>query len=54
MLHIFGTQNTPTEFLYVCHYIDHRQGGLISLWLYKEKKTSYGIEKMYLLYIFPP
>jgi hypothetical protein len=29
--------------------------GLIKLWLYKEEKTSYGIEKkIYLLYIFPP
>jgi hypothetical protein len=28
-------------------------GGLISLWLYKET-TSYGIENIYLLYIFPP
>jgi hypothetical protein len=29
------------------------EGELISLWLYKENK-SYGIEKKYLLYTFPP
>jgi hypothetical protein len=45
----FSFRNGKTE---SSKYSQDEQGGLIILWFYKGK-TSYGIEKMYLLYIFP-